>query len=425
MDLLWKNKNFLFLLMGRLVANIGDSLYYIAAMWLVFELGGSTFYTGLAGFLILLPMTLQFTIGPLIDRWPIRRTLVSTQLLQCFIILIIPICYLFNYLTVEIILVVMPIAAFIQQFAYPAQSKALPLMLTKEQLVKGNSLFSFTNQGVDMLFTALGGILVTIIGTTVLYLVDSFTFAISAMLFSLVTIHQEQSQEKNIKEPHTKNTIIRYIVELKEGFSIVFHSLLAIFLFGSIICNFAIGVSTAVLPSFSNEIGGAGMYGFLLSAQSFGILIGALLSQWIGRFRIGWFSVIAFSMGAFSWILAATTPFPSLAIFLYGLAWIPIGAINVMLGSVSQSIIPTDFYGRVSSVTYSMSAIAMPVGSLLGGYVADVVNSEIVFALSGTGFLFISIVWLSYPRLRNLPAIKELTPSVFRINLPNKDNAIN
>lgn len=33
-----KNKNFLFLILGRLVTNIGDSMYTVAAMWLVFDL---------------------------------------------------------------------------------------------------------------------------------------------------------------------------------------------------------------------------------------------------------------------------------------------------------------------------------------------------------------------------------------------------
>lgn len=50
-----KNRNFLLLFVGRILTNIGDSLYAVAAMWLVYDLGGSTLYTGLAGFLSILP----------------------------------------------------------------------------------------------------------------------------------------------------------------------------------------------------------------------------------------------------------------------------------------------------------------------------------------------------------------------------------
>lgn len=121
MKKLWKNKSFLFLFLGRLVTNIGDSLYYISAMWLVYDLSKNPFYSGLAGFLTLLPMTLQFAIGPLIDRWPIKRTIVITQVLQMIIILVIPITYFFDVLTVALILIIMPVSAFIEQFTYPSQ----------------------------------------------------------------------------------------------------------------------------------------------------------------------------------------------------------------------------------------------------------------------------------------------------------------
>jgi len=75
---LFKNSNFTKLFFGRVVTNIGDSMYAVAAMWLVYELSSSAFYTGLAGFLTRIPQTFQFLAGPLIDRWSLRRTLVVT-----------------------------------------------------------------------------------------------------------------------------------------------------------------------------------------------------------------------------------------------------------------------------------------------------------------------------------------------------------
>ena len=65
---LLKNSHFTKLFLGRIVSNIGDSMYAIAAMWLVYELSNSAFYTGLAGFLTRIPNVFQFLAGPLIDR---------------------------------------------------------------------------------------------------------------------------------------------------------------------------------------------------------------------------------------------------------------------------------------------------------------------------------------------------------------------
>ena len=54
-------------------------------MWLVYVLTGSSFYTGLAGFLVQAPTSVQFLFGPLIHRWKLRRVFVGTQLVQAIL----------------------------------------------------------------------------------------------------------------------------------------------------------------------------------------------------------------------------------------------------------------------------------------------------------------------------------------------------
>ncbi|MDQ0219587.1 MFS transporter [Peribacillus cavernae] len=414
MELLLKNKNFLFMFLGRMITNIGDSIYYVAAMWLVYDLGGSAFYSGLAGFLTMLPTALQFLVGPFVDKWQIKRTLVLTQILQCVLILIIPISYRFDFLTVQLILIVMPLVAFIEQFAYPAQTKALPLLLGKSELMKGNSLFSFAYQGIDLVFNAAAGILVAMVGAVTLYIVDSVTFAIAAISFSLVKLPLRNNKEY-IQENKTngRHAIKKYLIDLKEGFIIVFHSLLGSFLIGSVIANFAIGITFAILPSFADSRGGSEVYGLFLTGLSAGSLIGALLASWLGKFKTGYLSIISFAIAACCWTLAALIPFTTIAIILFGLAWVPIGGTNVIFGTISQMVIPNEVLGRVNSVSRSMSAIAMPFGSLLGGYLATVFNSQFLFALTGAGILFISIVWLFHPKLRALPQATELSAETF------------
>ncbi|MFE6139551.1 MFS transporter [Bacillus sp. NPDC057893] len=415
MDIL-KNRNFLLLFLGRIFTNIGDSLYYVAAMWLVYELSGNPFYSGLAGFLTSLPSALQFLTGPFVDRWSIKNTLVITQVLQCILILIIPITHYFDLLTVQLLLIIMPIVAFIEQFAYPAQSKALPLLLHKTQLLKGNSLFSFAYQGIDLICTTLSGILVALLGAITLYVIDSFTFAITAILF--ISLKMPKQAEANTDFPSEDNTsfsVKQYFSELKEGFSIVFRSLMGVFLIGSVVANFSIGMTMAILPSFTDSLGGVKLYGFFLAAISAGSLIGALFSSWVGKRNVGRVSIISFAAGAFFWFLSTFVPFQWLSIFLFGLAWIPIGAINVLFATISQIAIPNQYLGRINSVMRSMGTIAMPFGSLIGGYTANVFSSQLIFALASIGILFISLVWLLHPKLRSLPKADEITADTFGV----------
>ncbi|MBK5471958.1 MULTISPECIES: MFS transporter [Bacillus] len=407
MDVL-KNRNFLLLFLGRIFTNIGDSLYYVAAMWLVYKLSGNPFYSGLAGFLTLLPSALQFLTGPFVDRWSIKSTLVITQVLQCILILIIPITHYFDLLTVQLLLIIMPIVAFIEQFAYPAQSKALPLLLHKTQLLKGNSLFSFAYQGIDLIFTTLSGILVALLGAITLYVVDSLTFAITALLFFSLKMPKQA-------ETNTSLSTKQYFSDLKEGFSIVFRSLMGVFLIGSVVANFSIGMMMAILPSFTDSLGGVKLYGFFLAAISGGSLIGALFSSWVGKHNVGRVSIISFATSAFFWFLSTLVPFQWLSIFLFGLAWIPIGATNILFATIGQIVIPNQYLGRINSVTRSIGTIAMPLGSLIGGYTANVFSSQLIFALASIGILFISLVWLLHPKLRALPKADEITADTFEL----------
>lgn len=188
MRALLSNTNFRRLFLGRLVTNAGDSLYFIAAMWLVYSLTGSEFYSGLAGFLTLAPSAFQAFAGPLVDRWPLRRILVGTQLVEGALVLVIPAAYYTGHLTVWVILAVMPTLTLLNQLVYPAQSAALPRIVEKEELVAANSAFSISYQGVDMLFNALGGVLLAFVGAVTLFVVDSVTFVAAALLFVTLAV---------------------------------------------------------------------------------------------------------------------------------------------------------------------------------------------------------------------------------------------
>lgn len=60
---------------------LGDGLYTIAAMWLVFDLTGSSTDTGLAGLLLRAPRLLKLFVGPLVDRSALGLLLVDAETL--------------------------------------------------------------------------------------------------------------------------------------------------------------------------------------------------------------------------------------------------------------------------------------------------------------------------------------------------------
>jgi MFS family permease len=193
-----RNRNFARLFAGRLVTNIGDSVYFVAAMWLVWELTRNEFFTGLAGFLVLAPSGLQFLFGPLVDRWDLRRVLVGTQLIQALLVLSIPVAAMTGHLSVWLVLAVMPALALLNQLVYPAQTAAIPRLVDQEELVAANSLFALAYQGVDAVFNALAGVLVVVVGAVALFTLDAVTFVLAAALFATLSVPRADDADADL-----------------------------------------------------------------------------------------------------------------------------------------------------------------------------------------------------------------------------------
>lgn len=339
-DSLWHNASFVRLLIGRLVTNAGDSLYAVAAMWLVHELTGSTIFTGITEALLLLPLVLQFVSGPLVDRWPLVRSLVLIQLIQAVTILLLPIAAYTGQLNVALLLSVIPVLALLNQFVYPAQSAALPQIISNKQLSRGNSAFSFTNNGLDMLFEAIGGTLIALFGAVSLFLLDSVTFLLAAVLFSGVTVPGETTTSGDATEVLD---VSGYLHDLREGVEAIRGSVFVQTTFTTAVSNFGIGMMFAVLPSFAALRSGPAFYGAMLGALGLGKALGAAIAPRLGHFRLGRVKILTFTASCLLWFGSIFTSRLSVAVTLFFLAWIPTSLTGVLSATLLQTEPPIDY----------------------------------------------------------------------------------
>lgn len=412
---IFKNKNFTWMFLGRIITNVGDSLYAVAAMWLVYDLGGSTFYTGLAGFLSIIPRLIQLFSGPLVDRFPIRQLLIYTQILQAILLLIIPVASYFGLLTVSLVLIITPILTTLNMFVYPAQMAALPTFLKKEDLTKGNSLFTLAYQGIDIACNAIAGILIVLLGAISIYILDAVAFLIGAYIFSLIRIPIKKVAEITNASNIDLSPKSKYLSELMEGLKIILFTPLSRLLYGIIIINLAIGATFVVLPAFGSEMGGPEMYGLLLMVQALGSLIGALITPYLklDNVPIGQLYAATFTLSGLAWGISIFSPWSWLTIVIYGVAWIPGGVTNVVINTVIQKGIPEKLLGRVFSATISISGIASPLGGLIGGSLGVLVGSKYIILFSGLVVLLVGIIWILDSVTRNLPSVEKIDHSTF------------
>lgn len=410
---IFSSKNFTYLFAGRVIANIGDSFYIVAAMWLVYSLGGSTFYTGLALFLTTIPSVFQFLVGPIIDKFSLKRLLVFTQITQAILLLLLPVLYYSNLLTITAVLIIMPIISLLNDIMYPAQFSALPRILPKEQLTNGNSLFTLAYQGSSLAFNGIAGIVVAAVGSISIFIFNSFAFVFSALIFMAVSVPALNS---NAEKANVKDNVSQYINQLKEGFSLVTKPIFSRLLFGAVFVNFAGAAIFAILPEFSDAQGGANVYGFYLAAGAGGGILGALLAPnlKLERFPLGKVFATAFFISGICWISAGLTPF-YLSIIIYFIAWVPTGIINILAYTFIQTLISERMLTTVMATTFSLVSVATPIGALLGGFSGTMVASNFVISLAGVCLIFVSVFWILDKFTRNIPCINDLNPSDFGI----------
>lgn len=363
------NKNFTNLLFGRFLINLGDSLYYITIMWMVFDLTNNTLYTGIAGALFMLPEVFSFLYGPIIDRANKKNILVLFSLLQALFLFIILFIYA-NDLSIYAILLVLPFLAFLSEFTYPIEGTLIPKFVEKKDLTKANSMMSVAANGVELFFNAISGILIAATSIYTILVGNISIFILATIFFSLLKIKGSTKTEKDQGE-------YTYFSDLKIGLKFVSKREILELMIPFLILNFLLASLTVNLPAISQEsFESASSYGILLTASGLGSMVGAIVSDFVSK-RVKFGAIVIGTIvlyGAF-WLIGLSIGGHFIYLFAF-LASISIGVINVIFSVLFQQLPPENMIGRVGTAISSLTTLFMPLGALLGGIVPQLIGSK-------------------------------------------------
>ncbi|PSQ28246.1 hypothetical protein BRD03_04140 [Halobacteriales archaeon QS_9_68_17] len=181
-----------------------------------------------------------------------------------------------------------------------------------------------------------------------------------------------------------------YLADLREGVAVLRGSVLAPTVVGAAFVNVAAGAVFATLPAYVDTVGGAGAYGVLAAAFAAGNFTEALAASVLEDYPFGRVSVACFAVSGVLWSRAVLAgPLP-VTVTPFALAFVPIGAVNVLLASLVQSAVPEGVVDRVSSALGSASQVATPIGALAGGALAGVLGSAPVVGAGGAFVLVLA-----------------------------------
>ena len=448
----WHNPDFRRFLSGEFVTNLGDSLYSVATLWLVFELTDSSALVGVANFLLLSPWLLQFAAGPVVDRLSLKRLLVGLQLGQGVVVLLFSLAASTGGVSIGLLFAVVPVLSTMALLSTPVQTATLPRILPKDRLTKGNSLLTTATLGLDTVFEAVGGFLIPTLGITALFLADAATFGVAALLFAGVVIPgaadattTDDTDERN-GETTTNDTDERngetatdatdekssgavsglgdafsaYVDDLRDGVSVLRGTVFVEMIATSAVFHLALGVMLAVLPAYAGTFGGARTYGLLLGAFGVGRIVGSVVGPFLDGLQYGTLRATTCLAATALWVGSVAAGSRLFTLVLFGLAWVPAGANGVLVSTLNQRVFPQSVLGRIAGIKGTASTATLPIGSLIGGVVGQAIGATTTMGVAAFGFAFTGVVFLVRSPLRQIPAVGNADASDFAVDFDDQ-----
>ncbi|WP_433747750.1 MFS transporter [Falsibacillus pallidus] len=392
------NKQLLVLLIGRIITNFADSFYMVATVWYVKTVTNSPFLIGLTSAVVILPVTLQFIYGPIIDRYSKRKILYFAMIGQAIIVSVISMLYFTHLLWLPLLLLMMFLSFLFSEITFPTESSLIEVLCPREKLTKVNSIFEFCYQSLDTICNGISGILVLFIGVGFIYVSSSCLLFFVGLIF---LVYLKVPKTKKESEVTTIGFLKQYKVDFIQGFQVVKEqNILLSIVFGVIGLNVMATMGIAMLPVISNT---SAQYGFWLTAMSIGTLLGALLANKVEKVPLNLVMPISSLFAGVFWIFSTLLVNKIIfATILFGIAWIGIGIISIYVQTLIQVNLPEEYLGLGFAFISSILGSLSPIGYFIGGLIGGLTSGKVILFISGLGYLGFAVYFLLNPKLNGL-----------------------
>ncbi len=396
-----RHRNFALLWGGQTISRVGDSLFYIAQMWLVLNLTGSALAMGTTAILTMLPrLIFQLVGGVSVDRYDRRWLMILSDAVRGIVVLVFALLVSMNQIQMWHVYALSVVFGIVSAFFEPAQGALLPNLVSKEELVAANSLSNLTQQMAQVLGPAIGGVLVAIpaVGIAGVSFLNAASFAAGVVGLALMRLpaHLNGARAGNGSFWHELVDGFRYLSKLR---------VLVIILFMAMILNFTIGPFQVLLPVLVRNVLGQGSAGLgvLMSFLGVGMVAGSIvIGAWSPTRHRGWLTFGLIAVGGSLYALIGVIPIFVLVVGLLAVFGALIAMVNTMLTAVMQALIADEYRGRVFSLDMMISTGLMPISLAIGGGLGDAMGPGMVITLAGALTAVVALGGLAVREIREL-----------------------
>lgn len=365
---------------AQLVSLFGDFLALFAVISVVsFKLQGTPGEVTGAQIAYMLPLAVLGPIaGVFVDRWPLKPTLVGSDLIRAALVLLL-------VLATSLWQVYVTLAALsaVSSFFTPAQSVTIRAHVPDEGLLSANALIQLAIMGIRIVGPAIAGTLVATFGAALCYALDGVSFLVSAALIASVTIARPVAPPA--AAPPTNSRVRQVWLDIAEGASYIAHHAALSFIVAAMAAGlFTLGCFGPLIAIYVREsLGGTPrLFGFISATIGVGLLAGTqTLRAMASRVRNEAMVLLGLvGIGAAVFLLGAIPHVAAAMGAAFGIGF-SFAAIVVPAQTLLQRETPIRLMGRISSTVTSIVFFAQVLGLVVAGVLGQLIGVRAVFLL--------------------------------------------
>jgi len=381
------------LLTGEFISGIGDWLYLVAILVVVYADSNSPVLLGIVGAARILPyVLLSVPAGIVADRFDRRMVLLVTDLARGLLMLVLVAAVIVDAPT-TVIVAVSILAACFSTFFGPAIASLLPMLVDERDLGPANSAWATLDNVAFIIGPALAGILLASGGLEIAFLLNAVSFAVVAVVLWRLPVRRAAVPIVDHADDATTPAA-------GTGWRAMVRPLAGPFILDSTtsIVGGGLGVLTVVIAVDVLQAGEAGT-GYLNAATGVGGVIAGVLGGALLARRLGVPLLLGGVAGGIGLAWLAVAGDLLVAMLAMGVAVAGLLLLDVVNTTLIQRIVPDALRGRAmgvlqttSAVLYSLGSLAMPIIASVVGVGPVLIGSAVITAVGVAGALLLTEV---------------------------------
>lgn len=385
------NKSYIYLIIGQSLANIGDVLYTITVISVLYKQTESAALISIVPFTITMFLFISSLLTPiLIGRFNLKNLLLWPQIGKTAIMLVLSSVFIsgMNHNSIYFILIFIAAIAFLDGCANPVKLAMIPQYVNEKDLVRANGISETVNQFIQVFMWFIGGIILSF--TSVEFILWSVTLIF--VFASLVISFLKPVEYIPVKEEKKRN-------QLASGWKTLIESppLLRIAII-DFLESFAeaVWVSAIILVFVTEALGkNEAWWGFINGAFFIGLIFGSIFSVKNSFYIEKNLSKFIYRSAFVSFILTSLFSFTTMPVIALMLSLL-LGISGQLEGIPKQTIIQKSVSKENIAVVYtSLSTIStgtFGIAAVAMGLIAEFFGIRIVFIIASLLLLFVSVI---------------------------------